>query len=320
MPRIKLTAIVVLIVAAICLAGCGELSGDASSNDPDAATVTVPDVVDLDGSDAESQIEDAELTVTFAASTDDEDIGEPRPDATGCKVVDQDPSGDDEVDPDTDVSLELDCRQTDWENQDGDEWDDYQSQFDNAVDEGCDAVFTSHLSLYDNDQEYSSLDCASISAPDAADDVPGDVPDDPSSAGSEAGFDAGCVALFDSVGTDALFYGEDSVTADDCQASNPYRSASAGRGDSDSAQGECVGSVAGKSFTIELTAGSVPCAKARSTWIMYSRRAPREGAGSSAALNVGKWLCSSASPTEAPRLGTCSSSTRKTEFRAIANE
>ena len=113
----------------------------------------------------------------------------------------------------------LDCRQVDWESQEGDDWDYFTAGYEDGFDQGCQALFdlSPDGSLYDEDTEYTSLDCPTPDAYDA--DYPTDVPDDPETEGYDLGFEAGCDAIFDDVVLSyELYYGEDAYTADDCKA------------------------------------------------------------------------------------------------------
>lgn len=225
-------------LGALAFAGCDSTPASAPtpsvSEESDSAPgfddsaedelVAVPAVVDMDGEEANSEVESNDLTATYVASSEDEDINEPRNDATGCSVVDQDPAADEEVDPGSEVKLSLDCRQVDWKNQEGDEWDGYADAYEQATDEGCAALFgeTRDGSLYLDDTEYTRLDCVTSFPAEAADDPPSDVPDDFESEGARAGFDAGCEALFDLVGVTELYWGRTYYTVDNCLALNSY--------------------------------------------------------------------------------------------------
>lgn len=213
--------LVAAIASVLALAGCDTSDPSSASGsdqgfyEPDGAPAgaLVPDVLGMDGADAESEIDSASLTAYYAEN-----------DPAGCEVTDQTPAADDEVAEGDQVEITLDCRQRDWENQDGDDWRSYSDTFDSAAQEGCEALFgeTRNGYLYEDDQEYSALDCASASLPTADEDPPPDVPDDPESDGGRAGFDGGCAALFESLYSYTLYWGNDAYSEDDCTNLNPY--------------------------------------------------------------------------------------------------
>ena len=198
--------LVVLVVAPV---GCGSTSSDDSGDEPagerDAAVASSPpppepdlievsDVTGEDGQDAVDTLEAEGFTVDFT-----EDSGR---DPAGCEVLSQDLEG--EAEAEAEVLLELDCRQVDWENQDGEDWELFSTAYDSGFEAGCADVFFEYgdRALYTDDgDEVTDLDCPSADVFSA--DVPGDVPDDPEVEGDVLGRSDGCEALFE----DVAFYG-----------------------------------------------------------------------------------------------------------------
>ena len=88
---------------------------------------------------------------------------------SGCTVEAQDPVGGAEGFEGDEVTLTIDCRQVDWENQEGDVWDDFTWGYEDGFDQGCQALFdlSPDGSLYEGDSEYTSLDCPTPDAYDA---------------------------------------------------------------------------------------------------------------------------------------------------------
>lgn len=321
--------------AALLLAGCGD-TGNTSAPEPpggasDEPAVVVEDVTGHDADDAQTTLDD--LEVEFVAGGEDDDIDAPRNDVAGCEVVDQDPSPGVEVAIGDDVTLGIDCRTVDWENQEGDEWDAFSSAFEDAYTTGCEALFdlSPDGSLHEDGTEYSNVDCPATA--DAADDPPPDVPDDPAAAGEETGFDAGCQALFDDAGITELYHGTDTFTAEDCQDTNPHRAVPASSGSTNRPQrrstpraakdpvtGTCVGTHKdGSRFRITDPAGDVRCAGAKALWVEFLRRAPTEGVGSGGAVDgIDGWGCLAApAATAAKRLGSCSRKGTGTSFSVV---
>jgi hypothetical protein len=215
---------VLLICAAPLLAGC-EATTESSSSGADSSTyddgrgiyddssdelVEVPDVTDEDGADAVSSLEDAGFSVSLT-----EDDGR---DATGCTVTDQDPIG--EAEDGADIQLTLDCRQIDWDNQTGEDWDAFNEAYSTGWDEGCDEAFDNSPdgSLYYDGEEFTSMDCQGNNPGDATSaDIPADVPDDPTVDGEELGVSDGCASAFDDLSPEAvLYYGEDGYDSSYC--------------------------------------------------------------------------------------------------------
>lgn len=212
-------ASVAVALALLAVAGCGEDTGSEGEStappprafvpedDTAVETAAVPDVSYEDGQDAVDAIEAEELTATH-----DED------DPAGCTVEDQDPVGGTEADPGSEVVLTLDCSQRDWENREGDDWDEFVGGYEAGWTDGCEGVFDDSPDgrLFANEQEFTSFDCPSPGGADTTD-VPADVPDDPSSVGRNLGVEDGCEALFDDVAPLGwLYYGEREFTSLDC--------------------------------------------------------------------------------------------------------
>jgi hypothetical protein len=226
------TVWVLAALLTLTLASCAATTTDATApRDPaaaasdDAAQITVPDVTDQDGDDAGTQLTDAGLNVTYDPDRDD---------ATGCEVTDQDPAAGAELDPQTDatnVTLTLDCRQVDWENQEGDGWDTFNAAYSDGWNSGCDSVFTASPdgdTLHYDGEEFSSNDCQNGNPGDASSaDLPEDVPDDPEVDGEALGETEGCNYVFTDVApTGALYYGTEAFTASMCPHGGPAASAS----------------------------------------------------------------------------------------------
>lgn len=198
----------VMAVVVLAASGCGsdapepsaEESGERRerSTTPSAARepvlVEVSDVTGEDGQDAVDTLEGEGFTVDFV-----EDSGR---DQAGCEVLSQDPEI--EAEDGAEIVLELDCRQVDWENQEGQDWELFSAAYDSGFDAGCADVFFEYGdgALYTDDgDEVTELDCPSADVFSA--DVPGDVPDDPDVEGDVLGRSDGCEALFE----DVAFYG-----------------------------------------------------------------------------------------------------------------
>lgn len=229
-------------LCAACLAACGtSATDDTPAQDAPSADqfveptgIEVPDVVGEDGAFAVSDLESAGFTATVV-----DQVGDYRDDGSGCTVENQASSGGDEGAEGNEVTLTLDCRQVDWENQEGDDWDTFTFGYEDGFDQGCQTLFdlSPDGSLYEGDTEYTSLDCPSPDAFDA--DYPADVPDDPETEGYDLGFEAGCDAVLDDVALSyELYYGEDAYSADDCKAHGrvaaaPEPTPSDGRGTGD---------------------------------------------------------------------------------------
>jgi hypothetical protein len=169
-------------------------------------------------------------------------------------------------------------------------------------------------SLYEDDREFSSLDCQNLNPGNGEDasDLPQDVPDDPAAVGFETGELDGCQALFEQEGVYSLNYGEDSVTEDDCPIA-PAVPAPPTRQRETSPQ-ICDGRAAGRRLRVERERGKINCAGALALAADWLRRAPNEGTGSAGVMTIDGWECAGASLSEAPRVGSCSRSDELASF------
>lgn len=226
LPRL---AFLVLVAACLAISGCGSTdggSGGADEGDPHASeeSIEVPDVIGDDGATAVSSVEAEGLAVTLTDVKEQSAYGpsrfEPSRDATGCNVTDQDPASGELLADGDEVTVEVDCRQVDWENLEGSDWEAFDAAYIATFDESCETLFerSSDGSMYEDDYEYTATDCQNLNPSDGseASEVPGEVPDDPEAAGSEVGELDGCRALFDEESVYSLSYGTASVSADDC--------------------------------------------------------------------------------------------------------
>ena len=226
-------------------------------------------MVGADGADAVAQAESAGLETSLTDGTGEDTGFDSSRDPSGCEVTDQDPGAGDTATEGDEVEISLDCRQTDWENQEGPAWDACNEAYSSAFDDGCAQLFDTspNGSLYEDSDEYSVVDCQSVNPGDgSADaDLPSDVPDDPENVGTELGETAGCRALFDEQGVASLNYGTDSVTADDCPVAGDTSSPPTRRQSTD------------KPGTADRSGGSPRKASdlyrvSRSVWQSYDRR------------------------------------------------
>ena len=311
---VRCALILVLIFAVVAAGGCAT-NGDGGAASDDAS-ISVPDVTGQDGADATSELEDQDFTVAYQLAGDmfDSSVLASVEDPAGCEVTDQDPiSGSDAVSGD-EITLTVDCRQRDWENQEGDIWDEFTSGWTDGFDAGCTDLFglSPDATLYNDETEYTEIDCTNLNPEDPSEDdnLPADAPEDPESAGQELGHDAGCNALFDEELVDELYHGPDTYTAADCigaaSASAPKR-----RGDRRSTSSlktsgqSCTGqTVNGKPVRIRVTGGKISCTGAAALWQTYLND-PREGTGSGGYLKVEGWDCIAASAARAPDQGGC---------------
>jgi hypothetical protein len=128
-----------------------------------------------------SLVEAEGLTATLADANSEVSFDASR-DATGCEVTDQEPAAGDTLAEGDEVTITVDCRQVDWENQQGPDWDSFSDAYASAFDDGCQALFGTSPdgSLYEDDYEYTAIDCQNLNPGDgsSASDLPGDVPDD----------------------------------------------------------------------------------------------------------------------------------------------
>lgn len=67
-------------------------------------------------------------------------------------------------------------------------------------------------------------------------------------------------------------------------------------------------------LVMELVRGSLDCSVVEGIWGQYRRRAPTEGTGSGAYMDVNGWVCGSAPAATAPQLGSCEGSDQGAKF------
>jgi hypothetical protein len=215
-----------LLVVSLCLLASSCATTDTGGSDSAGAiaqgdgSIEVPDVSAEDGADAVSDVESESLTTTLADDGDDDSSFDSSRDASGCTVTEQDPAAGEMVDEGTEVAIIVDCRQVDWENQEGTDWEAFGDAYLRAFDDACIALFAGspNGSFYEDDVEYATIDCQNESPGDGSEatDIPGDVPDEPEGAGTDAGELDGCQALFENQGITSLNYGQESITESDC--------------------------------------------------------------------------------------------------------
>jgi hypothetical protein len=209
----------VALLAAALVAGCGESAtdrpGGAAAQALDAAqdvTVRVPDVIGEDVREAQDVLEKMRFLVTL----------DPPSGPAGCTVGEQDPKAGETVARETEVTILLDCRQVDWERQEGQDWDAYTTGYSTGFVRACKSLFallpSGVLLEPDSSAEaplrHDEAECRNEAA--SVDDPPPDVPDDPERAGKKRGVAAGCQTPFDLASEVALFDGTQEYTAQDC--------------------------------------------------------------------------------------------------------
>lgn len=286
-----------LTVAACSAGSAGDTasSADSQQQSGDVAngrTVAVPDVLSaVDGAEARTDLEAAGLAVA-AESEQDSASFDPDRELDGCTVSDQDPIPGTEVDPDTTVTLIVDCRQVDWENQEGDDWDEFSSAFDDAAGSICSDFFdqTPTGTLHADGSDYTWLECDLEAPSDASDaDYPQDVPDDPEADGAELAVTTTCEDFFDSVGSD-LYSGNETFTVDDCEsAADPVGTAAPKAAKSPAPSGgdivkDCDWS--GDTFAYDVSVRNISCRSAKAAFQSST-------ASSSGGFSVPGWTCSS---------------------------
>lgn len=208
-----LVGTVAVLLAALILAGCSAEAGDVAEVQDDAAgnaLVQVPDVIGADAEEAQQSMSELGLSVAL----------DPDRDAAGCTVQEQDPAAG-ETESESQVTLTLDCRQVDWENQEGESWDAYLDAYTTGYSDGCEALFAMSVSglLFEQGapRELGTHDVDECVG-EAGDplDPPADVPDEPEADGTEAGTQDGCQATFDLASDSILFERSIGYTVDDC--------------------------------------------------------------------------------------------------------
>lgn len=336
------------LLAIVCLggftAGCGSSSSDSGGLDEASADVSaddggieVPDVSGGDGAEAVSAIEAEGLTATLADADDDPYFDSSR-DATGCDVEDQDPATGEMIAEGDEVTITVSCAQVDWENHEGSAWESFTEAYRSGFDSGCEALFNESPdgSMYEDDTEYTALDCQNENPGDASSaDIPDDVPGDPEAAGTELGELDGCTSMFDNGTVSSLNYGESSWTEADCPIGGAVAEPEDLRGDESGGSGgskkssssvkssgeTCTGAQAdGTRITMQVESGEVACSGAEALWNEYLRRAPNEGVGSGGAVKLEGWSCIAAPAAQAPRAGSCDAANDSGSFTVAAGE
>jgi hypothetical protein len=317
----------VCVVLCLGVAACSDsvATDSATGNDPVAVGPTdegieAPDVSGEDAADAVSDVEAEELTATLADDGEDDPLFDTSRDPSGCTVTDQDPAAGEPVDDGGEVTIYVDCRQVDWENQDGSDWETFSEAYTAGFDDGCDALFNEspNGSLYEDDYEYTVIDCQNENPGDGseASDAPVDVPDDPEASGTELGELDGCQALFENQGVASLNYGEQSITEDQC----PIGGTATVAPDKSGADSRTAGSASsalragdtcqgrendGTPIVIRATEGKVNCKGAVALLNDWLRRAPKEGVGSGGYVQLYGWECGGAPAAKPNRVGSC---------------
>lgn len=324
--------VILALLLAASFVGCGSAptspSADQDGADSGAAVLDeiesgteVPDASYGDGADAVDAVESEGLTAVLVDANDDYSFDSYR-DATGCEVIDQDPAAGEVVDDGDEVEVTVDCAQVDWENHEGAGWDAFNDAYAVAFDDGCQALFheSPDGSLYEDDYEYTVVDCQNLNLGDASDspDLPGDAPDDPEETGTELGELDGCRALFEEGGVYSLNWGTHSITEDECPIGTYVPSArpqTKKRKKRQLTDDTCTAEQAGGTpISIEIERGQINCAGAEALWNDFLRRAPTEGQGSSGVMEIDGWICAGALMTDAPRAGSCARTDKSAEF------
>jgi hypothetical protein len=120
----------------------------------------------------------------------------------------------------SDEQSEDETAQVDWENQEGDRWDEFNRGYVDGWEEGCDAAFEGSPDgyLYEDGNQYSADDCYALAPDDATDaDIPSDEPYAPYTDGEALGMTDACTAAFDELTrTGFLNYGETTFDSGEC--------------------------------------------------------------------------------------------------------
>jgi hypothetical protein len=198
----------------------------------------------------------------------------------------------------------------DWESQEGPGWEAFTEAYNAGFEDGCQALFDESPdgSLFEDDNEYSVIDCQNLSPGDAtgASDLPQEVPQDPQSAGTELGELDGCRSLFEEEGVFSLNWGEESITGDDCPVGAYVAPTRKPKRKTKTVGSTCESQAADASgATIRVDKGEINCAGASALWREFLRRAPSEGAGSSGYLELEGWACFGSLATDVKKDGGC---------------
>ena len=289
--------------------------------------VEVQDVSMDDGADAVSKLEGDGFSVSLT-DVDNDPLFDDTRDATGCEVHDQDPPAGEVIAEGEEITVIVSCAQVDWENHEGTAWEDFDAAYSSGFDGGCEALFdqSPNGSLYEDDYEYSAIDCQNENPGDGseASEVPDEVPSDPESHGTEVGELDGCRALFENQGVWSLNYGTDSWTESDCPIGTavaaPAKRKKAKRSNTKQAGESCeITQADGARMSVAIGDGRVKCSGAEALWNEYLRRAPSEGVGSGAAVELEGWACIAAPAAQAPRAGSCSATDDSGSFAVTAD-
>ncbi len=211
--------LVVLLLATALIAGCGENANPSRDGQGGAADATqdaslkVPDVTGQDVGEAQDALEAMKFLVTL----------DPPSGPTGCTVGEQEPPAGETVAAETEVTILLECRQVEWERQEGQDWDAFTTGYSTGFVRACKALFALSSSgvLLEPDSsaespgQHDEAECRNEAV--SADDPPSDVPDDPERTGERQGVKAGCQTPFDLASEVALFDGSQEYTPQDCR-------------------------------------------------------------------------------------------------------
>jgi hypothetical protein len=262
-----------LLVSLALVAGCG--SDDPPKRDDDVAVdrlIKVPDFSKLDGAAAVAAVKQKGFEVV---------LDDPGTDPAGCAVVNQDPPAGASAAPNAEVTLTLDCDQSDWEAQKGDTWEAFATSYARGFDAGCERLFADVGVLASVDGEFRVEDCKKLAPDDAGDatTIPADRPTNPKGAGRKAGIADGCGAIFEAEAipelADAAGEAHTAAACIDAGSSSPEDDLCRKTG-------------------VSVEAGDVACGQAAAVYAEYERNAAKEGVGPSAALMIDEWQCEAA--------------------------